>query len=110
MKSVYFERFGGPEVLTFGERPAPVAGPGEVLIRVRACAVNHLDLWVRAGLPGLEPDMPHVLGNDIVGEVAALGTGVTHLRAKNQTPRRQTWRLGATAAPWSNYRHEREHF
>ena len=79
MKAVYFERFGGPEVLTFGERPEPSAGPGEVLVRVRACAVNHLDLWVRQGLPGLEPDMPHILGNDIVGEIAAVGAGVTHL-------------------------------
>ena len=55
MKAVVFERFGGPEVLAYGDRPEPVAGPGEVLLRVRACGVNHLDLWVRAGLPG--PDV-----------------------------------------------------
>ena len=76
MKAVVFERFGGPEVLTYGQRPAPEVGPGQVLVRVRACGVNHLDLWVRGGLPGLEPEMPHILGNDIVGEIVAVGTGV----------------------------------
>lgn len=85
MRSVYFERFGGPEVLTFGEQPEPAAGPGEALVRVRACAINHLDLWVRQGLPGLEPEMPHILGNDIVGEIAAVGTGVSHLRVGQKT-------------------------
>ena len=49
MKAVYFESFGGPEVLRYGERPDPVAGPGEALIRVRACGINHLDL--RAAAP-----------------------------------------------------------
>ncbi len=85
MKATYFERFGGPDVLTFGERPDPKAGPGEVLVRVRACAINHLDLWVRGGLPGLEPEMPHILGNDIVGEVAAIGDGVTQVAIGQRT-------------------------
>src|SRR5262245_56992952 len=85
MRAVYFERFGGPDVLTLGDRPAPVAKPGEALVRVRACSVNHLDLWVRAGLPGLEPEMPHILGNDVVGEVAELGAGVTHLTVGQKT-------------------------
>jgi NADPH:quinone reductase-like Zn-dependent oxidoreductase len=85
VKAVFFERFGGPDVLTFGDRPAPSPKPGEVLVRVRACAVNHLDLWVRGGLPGLEPEMPHVLGNDIVGEIAELGAGVTHVTAGQKT-------------------------
>src|SRR5207247_3292833 len=80
VKAVYFERYGGPDVLTYGERPAPQPEAGEALIRVRACAVNRLDLWVRAGLPGLKPEMPHVLGNDGGGEVGALGAGVHHVR------------------------------
>ncbi|HEY6194810.1 MAG TPA: zinc-binding dehydrogenase [Candidatus Eisenbacteria bacterium] len=79
MKAVYFDRFGGPDVLVHGERPEPVAGPGEALVRVRACGVNHLDLWVRAGLPGLDPEMPHILGNDVAGEIVAVGAGVTHV-------------------------------
>ena len=85
MKAVAFERFGGPDVLVFGERPDPVAGPGEALVRVRACAINHLDLWVRAGLPGLEPEMPHILGNEIVGEIVAVGAGVTHVAPGQKT-------------------------
>src|SRR5882672_6176515 len=85
MKAVYFERFGGPDVLTHGERPEPVAGAGEVLVRVRACSINHLDLWVRGGLPGLEPEMPHILGNDVAGEVVAVGAGVTNVVAAEKT-------------------------
>ena len=77
MRAVVLERFGGPEVLEAREMPDPAPKPGEVVVRVRACGINHLDLWVRAGLPGLEPEMPHILGNDVVGEVIELGAGVT---------------------------------
>jgi NADPH:quinone reductase-like Zn-dependent oxidoreductase len=98
MKAVYFERFGGPEVLAFGERPDPVAGPDEVLVRVRACGINHLDLWVRAGLPGLEPEMPHILGNDIVGEVAAVGPGVKNVVPGDRTLVNPTLSCGTCAA------------
>ena len=80
-----FERFGGPEVLAYGERAAPLPEAGEALVRVRACGVNHLDLWVSAGLPGLEPEMPHILGNDVVGEIVALGAGVKHLSVGQKT-------------------------
>lgn len=79
MKAVVFDRHGGPEVLELRELPDPVPGPGEALVRVRACGINHLDLWVRAGLPGVAVPMPHVLGNDVVGEIAALGDGVEGL-------------------------------
>jgi NADPH:quinone reductase-like Zn-dependent oxidoreductase len=75
MKAMVFDRHGGPEVLELRDVPAPVPGPGEALVRVRACGINHLDLWVRAGLPGVAVQMPHVLGNDVVGEIAALGEG-----------------------------------
>jgi len=85
VKAVTFERFGAPEVLTYGERAAPLPEAGEALVRVRACGVNHLDLWVRAGLPGLEPEMPHILGNDVVGEIVALGAGVKHLSVGQKT-------------------------
>lgn len=98
MRAVYFERFGGPEVLTHGERPEPVAGPGEAVVRVRACAVNHLDLWVRGGLPGLEPEMPHILGNDVVGEIVAVGPGVTHLSVGARTLVLPTLSCGVCAA------------
>ena len=77
MKAVVFERFGGPEVLEARELPDPEPKPGEVVVRVRGCGINHLDLWVRQGLAGLDPEMPHVLGNDVVGEVLEAGAGVT---------------------------------
>ena len=73
MKAVRMESFGGPEVLAYGELPDPVPGPGEALVRVKACALNHLDLWVRKGLPAYKIKFPHVLGSDIAGEVAGFG-------------------------------------
>ncbi len=76
MKAVVIHAHGGPEVLRYEDARDPVAGPGEVLVRVRACALNHLDLWTRAGLPSLTVAFPHVLGNDVAGEVAATGAGV----------------------------------
>ena len=85
MKAVVHERFGGPDVLTPRDVPEPVPGPGEVRVRVRACGINHLDLWVRAGLPGLAPQMPHILGNDVVGEVDAIGPGVTGVSPGQRT-------------------------
>lgn len=80
MKAVAFERFGGPEVLEYREFPDPFMAPDEVLIDVKACGINHLDLWVRSGLRGLEVQMPHVLGNDIVGVAAEVGAAVRHVK------------------------------
>jgi len=71
--------FGGPENLESATLPDPVAGPGEVLLRVRACALNHLDLWIRAGLPSARIQLPFVLGCDVAGEIAALGADVEGL-------------------------------
>jgi NADPH:quinone reductase-like Zn-dependent oxidoreductase len=85
VKAVVFERFGGPEVLELRERPDPEIAPDEALVRVRACGINHLDLWVRSGLRGLEIEMPHVLGNDIVGEIEAVGPAVRHLKVGDKT-------------------------
>jgi NADPH:quinone reductase-like Zn-dependent oxidoreductase len=79
MKAVVFERFGGPEVLELREVPEPAIRPDEALIDVKACGINHLDLWVRQGLRGLEIEMPHILGNDVVGVVARAGEAVRHL-------------------------------
>jgi NADPH:quinone reductase-like Zn-dependent oxidoreductase len=80
MKAVVLDRFGGPEVLELRDLPEPKIRADEALIAVRACGINHLDLWVRAGLPGLDPEMPHVLGNDVVGVVEAVGDVVRHLK------------------------------
>ena len=72
MKAIFFEQHGGIEVLKFGDLPNPSPGPGEALIRVRAVALNHLDIWVRRGWFGLRLAMPHISGSDVVGEVVAV--------------------------------------
>ena len=69
MKAVRFHRHGGPEVLRYEDAPDPVPGSGEVLVRVRACALNHLDLWARRGLPRVKIPLPHISGSDVAGEV-----------------------------------------
>lgn len=74
MKAVVFDRTGGPEVLELRDVPVPAIAPDEVLVEVKACGINHLDLWVRAGLRGLELEMPHILGNDVVGVVVETGS------------------------------------
>lgn len=76
MRAAYFEEHGGPEVLRVGELPDPRPGRGEVVVAVRAAAMNHLDLWTRRGLPGLELELPHVGGADVAGTVAEVGDGV----------------------------------
>ena len=76
MRAVFMRGHGGPEVVTVGELPDPSPGPGEVRVAVRAAAVNHLDLWVRRGWPGLLLSFPHVMGSDMAGVVDAVGPGV----------------------------------
>ncbi|WP_244454045.1 alcohol dehydrogenase catalytic domain-containing protein, partial [Micromonospora echinofusca] len=73
--------FGGPEVVRLEHLPEPAPGPGDVLVRVRACALNQLDSLQRRG-PGLLPDfrLPHIAGMDVAGRVAAVGTAVDHLQ------------------------------
>src|SRR5690625_5339284 len=75
MRAAIYDEYGGPEFLRVGEVEKPAPGEGEVLERVRAVALNHLDIWVRRGLP-IELDLPHIGGSDIAGEVAELGPGV----------------------------------
>ena len=82
MQAVYIEAHGGPEVLTLGERPEPEVAAGQVKVRVRATALNRLDLYTRAGDRGLERQFPPplILGGDCAGEVAAVGAGVAGLK------------------------------
>jgi NADPH:quinone reductase-like Zn-dependent oxidoreductase len=75
MKAVRIHQFGGPEVLTYEDIPDPQLRKDQVLVRIRACAMNHLDLWVRKGLPGVK--LPHILGSDIAGEVVETGEYVS---------------------------------
>lgn len=76
MRAAYFRTHGGPEVLEVGEAPEPVVAAGTVIVDVRAVALNHLDLWVRRGIPGLELEMPHIGGSDVAGVVREVGAGV----------------------------------
>jgi NADPH:quinone reductase-like Zn-dependent oxidoreductase len=77
MKAAVFRAFGGPEQIRVEEVPDPRLGPGQALVRVRACALNHLDLWVLGGLPVLRTPLPFWTGCDIAGEVADLGADVS---------------------------------
>ena len=79
MKAAYIRQHGGLDVLEYGELPTPEPGASEVRVRVRACGLNHLDLWVRGGLPNLKLPMPHVLGGDVSGVVDAVGADVRHV-------------------------------
>ncbi len=79
MRAALFRKYGGPEVMEVGEVPRPEAGPGDVLIKVRAASLNHFDLWARRGLPALQVPLPHVPGGDVVGDIAELGAGVSGL-------------------------------
>lgn len=76
MKAAFFTEHGGLDALQVDDQPMPEPGPGEVRVRIKACALNHLDLFVREGWPGLKLDLPHIGGTDMAGEVAALGDGV----------------------------------
>ena len=78
MKAVRFHEFGGPEVLKYEEAPEPVLRKDQVLVRVKACALNHLDLWIRKGLPGIKP--PHINGSDVSGEIAQVGEYIGDLQ------------------------------
>ncbi len=76
MKALCFHEHGSEEVLRYEEVPEPRPGPGQVLVAVKSCALNHLDIWVRRGWPGLRLEMPHWGGSDVAGVVARVGEGV----------------------------------
>jgi NADPH:quinone reductase-like Zn-dependent oxidoreductase len=80
MKAARFHEHGGPEVLRYEEAPDPTIRPNEVLIRVRACAMNHLDLWLRKGYPGRQIPLPRIVGSDVSGEVVEAGELVTRVK------------------------------
>jgi NADPH:quinone reductase-like Zn-dependent oxidoreductase len=84
MKAVIFNQHGGPEVLQLAEVAAPVIKANEVLVEVKACALNHLDVWARVGLPGIEIPLPHILGNDIAGVVKEVGDLVSWVRVGDE--------------------------
>ncbi|MBL8062373.1 MAG: zinc-binding dehydrogenase [Anaerolineales bacterium] len=77
MKSVLFHNHGGPEVLEYTDFPTPQPKPGEALIRLKAAALNRVDIFVRKGWPGLKLEYPHIPGADGAGEIAEIGESTT---------------------------------
>ncbi|WP_432508059.1 zinc-binding dehydrogenase [Halorubrum ezzemoulense] len=77
MKAVQFADHGDRDVIEYGEFPEPDPDRGEVLVDVKAGALNHLDVWTRRGMPGIDVEMPHIPGSDAAGVVEAVGEGVT---------------------------------
>ncbi len=77
LNAIYFNEHGGPEVLRYGDVPAPTPESGEVQVHLQAAALNRLDLWVREGWPGLKLEYPHISGADGAGVVSAIGDGVS---------------------------------
>jgi NADPH:quinone reductase-like Zn-dependent oxidoreductase len=75
MKAVRFHQHGGPEVLRHEDAPDPAPVPGRAIVRVRACALNHLDLWQRRGIERVRIPLPHISGSDVAGEVVDSGGG-----------------------------------
>ena len=80
MKAVRFHEHGGLDVLKYEDAPEPRIQANEVLVKVKACALNHLDLWLRQGVASSKVAMPHILGSDISGEVAEVGPLVTRIK------------------------------
>ncbi len=84
MKAVRFHRHGGPEVLQYEDAPEPRPNSDEVLVRVKACALNRLDIWGRTGLPNVEIPLPHISGSDIAGTVEQVPPEEKEFRAGDE--------------------------
>src|SRR5438046_6275548 len=79
MKAIVFEKHGGPEVLIYKDVPDPKPGRGEVLIQVKATSINHIDIFLRRGMPGVKVAMPKIVGSDAAGIILEAGPDVTGL-------------------------------
>ncbi len=85
MKAVRFHEHGGVDKLVLEETEDPIPGPGEIVVRVKACALNYLDIWERRGLPGVKFPLPHISGSDVAGIIESTGPGVAHLKPGERT-------------------------
>jgi NADPH:quinone reductase-like Zn-dependent oxidoreductase len=81
MKAIVFHQHGGADVLQYEDVPTPQPGANQVLIQIKAAALNRVDIWTRAGYPGLKLELPHILGADGAGVISAVGDGVTQFKA-----------------------------
>ena len=80
MRAAFIEQTGPPEVIKVGELPRPVPGPGQVLLRVHAVALNPIDLYIRSGLVAMPLSFPYIIGCDVAGTVEETGAGCTRFR------------------------------
>ena len=94
MKAVRFHAHGGPDALRYEDAADPVAGPGEAVVRVRACALNHLDLWQRRGIERVRIPFPHISGADVSGEVARAASGACAVGRRGLVRRGVGWGRG----------------
>lgn len=97
MQAVHIPAHGGPDVLKLVDLPVPRPAAGEVLVRVLAVSLNHLDLFVRAGMPGVKLPLPIIPGCDGIGEITQLGEGVTSLRPGQRVLIEPGYSSGASA-------------
>lgn len=106
MKAVLFRQHGGPDKLSYEDVPMPTIGPDEVLIKVKACALNHLDIWIRQGNPAYPMPLPHVSGSDVAGVVEQVGAqvdGVTVGQRVFISPGISCWKCDACLAGRDNF-------
>lgn len=98
MRALTLTNHGTLADVLLSDMPVPTAGDGEVLVQLKAAALNRLDLWVIGGWPGLSLDLPHILGSDGAGIVAAIGGGVTRFRPGDRVALNPTLSCGKCAA------------
>jgi 2-desacetyl-2-hydroxyethyl bacteriochlorophyllide A dehydrogenase len=106
MKAVIFREHGGTHKLSYEDFETPTIGPKEVLVRVKACALNHLDIWIREGNPAYPMPLPHILGSDVAGIVEQIGShteGVTVGQRVFISPGMSCWHCEACLAGRDNF-------
>src|SRR3990172_6196605 len=95
MKAVILNQHGDIDKLQYTENfPKPEIAPNEVLVQVKATALNHLDLWIRSGLPTLKLQMPHILGSDVAGEIVETGDLVENVKTGDKVLLAPGWGCG----------------
>ena len=80
MKAIFFAQHGDLSVLQYGDFPDPQVQPGWVILKVKACSLNYLDIFSRRGMPGIRVSLPSITGGDCVGEIVELGQGVKDVK------------------------------
>jgi len=98
MKAIRFHEHGGPEVLRYEDVPDPSPKPNEMKLRVKAVALNHLDIWLRKGLPGVKVPLPKIGGCDIAGEVVEAGSLCSRVKLGQRIMVSPGWSCGQCAA------------